>query len=81
MAPFTHTDYDHSSSRTIVTMNLGGYVSTTRAAEILGIAVESVYVYVYRVKGFPQPVRVGRTLLFEEAALQRWRAAHPSKKR
>lgn len=61
-------------------MNLSGYVPTARAAEILGVKVESVYVYVYRLEGFPQPIKVGRTLLFKEKALREWRKAHPPRK-
>jgi predicted DNA-binding transcriptional regulator AlpA len=61
-------------------MNLDGYVTTERAAELLGIKVPSVYLYARRLEGFPQPVRVGRTLLFVEADLLAWRKDHPSRK-
>jgi predicted DNA-binding transcriptional regulator AlpA len=61
-------------------MNLEGYVSTERAADLLGIKVASVYLYVRRLEGFPQPVKVGRTLLFCEADLIAWRVEHPSRK-
>lgn len=61
-------------------MNLDGYVSTERAAEVLGVKVASVYLYVRRLDGFPQPTKVGRTLLFRETDLIAWRASHPSRK-
>jgi predicted DNA-binding transcriptional regulator AlpA len=61
-------------------MNLDGFVTTERAAELLGIKLASVYLYVRRLDGFPQPVKVGRTLLFPESDLLAWRAAHPSRK-
>jgi prophage regulatory protein len=61
-------------------MNLDGYLSTEQAAELLGIKVPSVYLYVRRLDGFPQPVRIGRTLLFDHAALLAWREKHPSRK-
>ena len=61
-------------------MEIKGHVSTDRAAEILGVKRESVWDYTRRVKDFPQPVKVGRTLLFEEKALREWREKHPARK-
>jgi len=61
-------------------MNLDGYVTTQEAADLLGIKLASVYLYVRRLQGFPQPVKVGRTLLFSRDALVDWRAAHPTRK-
>ncbi|MCG5464277.1 helix-turn-helix domain-containing protein [Micromonospora sp. MED01] len=60
-------------------MNLGGHVTSDQAADLLGIKLASVYLYVRRLKGFPQPVKVGRTLLFEREALLAWREAHPKR--
>ncbi len=65
----------------VVTMNLDGHVPTEEAAEILGIKVASVYLYVRRLEGFPQPIHVGRTLLFDKAALLAWRETHPARRR
>lgn len=62
-------------------MNISGMATTDKVAEILGIKKESVYIYVRRLKGFPQPTKVGRTLLFDEAAVRRWREEHPARQR
>lgn len=62
-------------------MNTEGYVTAEQAAEALGIQVRSVYYSVQRVAGFPQPTRIGRTLLFAEDDLRRWREAHPARNR
>jgi excisionase family DNA binding protein len=62
-------------------MNISGMATTDEVAEILGIKKESVYIYVRRLKGFPQPTKVGRTLLFNEAAVRQWRTDHPSRQR
>lgn len=55
--------------------------TTDEVAEILGIKKESVYIYVRRLKGFPQPTKVGRTLLFDESAIRQWREEHPARQR
>lgn len=62
-------------------MNIPGMVTTDQAAEILGVKKESIYIYVRRLEGFPQPTKLGRTLLFEEEALRAWRADHPARPR
>jgi prophage regulatory protein len=59
---------------------IDGYVPTERAAEILGVKRESVWDYVRRLPGFPQPTKIGRTLLFEETELREWRLRHPARK-
>lgn len=64
----------------VVTMNIPGMATTDEVAEILGIKKESVYIYVRRLKGFPQPTKVGRTLLFEETAVRQWREEHPARR-
>ncbi|MER6350649.1 helix-turn-helix domain-containing protein [Streptomyces sp. NPDC001634] len=62
-------------------MNIDEMATTEQAADLLGIKKESVYLYVRRVKGFPQPIKVGRTLLFDRSALTAWRRDHPARKR
>lgn len=62
-------------------MNIDGYVTTDEAADLLGVKVASVYLYVRRLEGFPQPKKIGRTLLFDRQALISWRAEHPTRKR
>jgi predicted DNA-binding transcriptional regulator AlpA len=58
-----------------------GFLSTERAAKRLGIKVASVYTFARRLEGFPQPTRIGRTLLWPEAEIDAWRTAHPARKR
>ncbi len=62
-------------------MNIEGYLSADETAGLLGVKLTSLYTYVYRLEGFPQPRRIGRTLLFEEAAVRAWRDQHPAKPR
>ena len=62
-------------------MNTEGFLSTDQAADRLGVKVASVYTFARRLKGFPQPVKVGRTLLWPEKELDAWRAAHPARRR
>lgn len=62
-------------------MNIPGMATTDEVAEILGIKKESVYIYVRRLEGFPQPAKVGRTLLFDAEAVRLWRTQHPARQR
>lgn len=62
-------------------MNSADFLTTDEAAELLGIDRRSVYTYVQRLDGFPQPERIGRTLLFDRRALLDWRAKHPARNR
>ena len=62
-------------------MNTDGYLTTEEAAARLGIKVASVYTFARRLDGFPQAVRIGRTLLWPEADVDAWRAAHPARRR
>lgn len=65
----------------VVTMNIDGFLSTQQAAELLGIKSESVYTFARRLDGFPQPARIGRTLLWPEKELRAWRDTHPARRR
>ncbi len=58
-------------------MNLPGYLTTAQTADLLGIKIASVYSYTTCMPDFPQPERVGRSLLFRETALLAWRQKHP----
>ncbi|MFF4303854.1 helix-turn-helix transcriptional regulator [Streptomyces sp. NPDC001601] len=62
-------------------MNFDGFLTTEQAAERLGIKTESVYTFARRLDGFPQPTRIGRTLLWQATDLDSWRAAHPARQR
>jgi predicted DNA-binding transcriptional regulator AlpA len=65
----------------VVTVNIEGFLSTAEVAERLDIKAESVYTFARRLDGFPQPAKVGRTLLWPEAEIDAWRAKHPARKR
>lgn len=62
-------------------MNIDDFLTADEAADLLGIERRSLYTYVRRLEGFPQPVKVGRTLLFDRRALLGWRAKHPSRRK
>ena len=65
----------------MVTTNIEGFLSTAEAAERLGVKVESIYTFARRLQGFPQPTKVGRTLLWPEGEIDAWRTKHPTRKR
>lgn len=62
-------------------MNIEGFLSTAEVAERLGVKVESVYTFARHYVDFPEPTKVGRTLLWPEAEIDAWRAKHPARKR
>jgi len=62
-------------------MNIEGFLSTEQAAERLGVKVASVYTFARRLEGFPQPTRIGRTLLWPQAEIDAWRVRHPARRR
>ncbi|MFD8555683.1 helix-turn-helix transcriptional regulator [Streptosporangium canum] len=59
---------------------MDGYLDADQTADLLGIKRRSLYHYVRRLEDFPQPTRIGRTLLFEKDEIKAWRAAHPSRR-
>lgn len=62
-------------------MNTDGYLTTEQAAARLGIKVASVYTFARRLDGFPQPTRIGRTLMWPESGIDAWRDKHPARRR
>jgi excisionase family DNA binding protein len=62
-------------------VNIEGLLTTDEAADLLGVERRSLYTYVRRMPGFPQPTKIGRTLLFNEQELLDWRAKHPARRR
>ncbi len=62
-------------------MDMTGWIGADAAAALLGISRKSLYDYVLRLKDFPAPTRIGRTLLFKEADLLEWRRLHPARHR
>lgn len=62
-------------------MNIQDLLTADEAADLLGVERRSIYTYVRRMPGFPQPTKIGRTLLFDEQELLGWRAKHPARQR
>lgn len=58
--------------------DIEGLISAPQAAELLGVSRATLYRYSYVYDDFPQPVRVGRTVLYDPDRLRAWRAAHPA---
>lgn len=54
-----------------------GLISAPQAAELLGVARKTLYRYSYVYNDFPQPTRIGRTVLYDPDALRAWREQHP----
>jgi predicted DNA-binding transcriptional regulator AlpA len=69
------------TSLTILSVNIEGYLTADETAALLGIERRSLYHYVRRLEGFPQPVKIGRTLLFKEDEITDWRKRHPTRRR
>jgi predicted DNA-binding transcriptional regulator AlpA len=60
---------------------LDGYLNSDEAAAYLGITRRTLYNLAQTSQGFPQPLRVVRTLLWPIAALDAWRAQHPARRK
>lgn len=60
---------DHAPSY-LNTSNLDGLVSAPQAVEILGVSVKTLYRNSYVYDDFPQPVKTGRTVLYNSTALR-----------
>lgn len=60
-------------------MMISGLVDSETAAKQLGISRTSLYRIRYAYPDFPQPQRVGRTLLFDPRKLRAWRKQHPAR--
>lgn len=57
-----------------------GYLTSTEAAAHLGINRQTLY-NLRGSDGFPKPIHVGRTPLWEQAALDAWRVKHPARRK
>lgn len=62
-------------------MDMDGWVGADAAADLLGISRKSVYDYALRLDGFPQPTKIGRTVLWQASELAAWREKHPARRR
>ncbi|GAA0719640.1 helix-turn-helix domain-containing protein [Dactylosporangium roseum] len=60
---------------------LEGFLTSDEAAAHLGIARQTLYNLAATRDDFPEPKRVGRTLLWSVAGLDEWRGKHPARKR
>jgi predicted DNA-binding transcriptional regulator AlpA len=58
-----------------------GYLTSEEACARLGIAWRTLYNLAKRSQDFPQPVKIGRTLLWPADQLDTWRAAHPARQK
>jgi predicted DNA-binding transcriptional regulator AlpA len=56
-------------------------LSSDEAAEHLGITRQTLWNFARRYDDFPEPRRVGRTLMWSQAKLDAWRRKHPARKR
>ncbi|MCZ4602938.1 helix-turn-helix domain-containing protein [Streptomyces sp. Lzd4kr] len=61
--------------------DLEGWITSEEACARLGIAWRTLYNHHRNTPDFPQPRRIGRTLLWPPAELDAWRARHPTRKR
>ncbi|MDP9640158.1 putative DNA-binding transcriptional regulator AlpA [Actinopolyspora lacussalsi] len=61
--------------------NLDDLLSAPQAAELLGISVKTLYRNSYVYDDFPQPTKVGRTVLYDPDELRAWRYEHPPRER
>lgn len=57
--------------------NIQDLVSAPQAAELLGVARKTLYRYSYVYGDFPQPMKIGSTVLYDPDALRTWREKHP----
>lgn len=57
--------------------DIEGLISAPQAAVVLGVARKTLYRYSYVYDDFPQPVKIGRTVLYDPDALRAWREQHP----
>ncbi len=60
---------------------LDGYMTSDEAAAHLGVARRTLYNLAAKSDGFPEPTRVGRTLMWPVAGLDDWRKTHPARRR
>lgn len=60
-------------------MDISKLLTSDQAAERLGISRQSLYNLVSNDPDFPEPVKVGRTSLWDPEKVDRWREQHPPK--
>ncbi|MEV0704637.1 helix-turn-helix domain-containing protein [Saccharopolyspora sp. NPDC050389] len=57
---------------------LDGLISAPQAAELLGVNRATLYRYASTYDDFPEPTKIGRTVLYRPDALREWRRDHPA---
>lgn len=59
------------------------YLTSKEAAELLGVTERTMYYYLRDrdKRGFPEPKRFARALMWRRADLLTWRAEHPARTR
>lgn len=60
---------------------LDGYLTSDEAAARLGIARQTLYNLAATRPDFPEPARIGRTLLWPIGGLDAWRGKHPARRK
>lgn len=58
-----------------------GYLTSDEAAAHLGIARQTLYNFAATSDDFPEPMHVGRTVLWPTKGLDAWRAKHPARRK
>lgn len=58
-----------------------GWITSEDACTRLGIKWRTLYAQHRNNPGFPEPRKVGRTLLWNAAELDAWRKDHPARRR
>lgn len=63
-------------------MDIDGLLTTAQAAAYLGWgSVQVLWNTARRDPTFPRPIKIGRTSLYDPAALDEWRKDHPARQR
>ncbi|WBB94173.1 helix-turn-helix domain-containing protein [Verrucosispora sp. WMMC514] len=60
---------------------IDGHLTSDDAAARLGIARQTLYNLAQTRDDFPEPLRIGRTLLWPIAGLDAWREQHPARRK
>ncbi|QRK88252.1 helix-turn-helix domain-containing protein [Saccharopolyspora erythraea] len=58
--------------------DLEGLISAPQAAALLGVTRATLYRYASTYDDFPEPVKIGRTVLYQPNELTAWRHDHPA---
>ncbi|WP_346139333.1 AlpA family phage regulatory protein, partial [Saccharopolyspora erythraea] len=74
-----HAEPCHDHNLSCLTMtDLEGLISAPQAAALLGVTRATLYRYASTYDDFPEPVKIGRTVLYQPNELTAWRHDHPA---